>query len=157
MVYEGYLCTNAANNKFAFGCLYSDYLAFYEIKNNELVVLKAYFSKDANVTYGADTLGDGTPIVRLFQKDNTVRNYRSSFGSNTYCYMLFSGKTNEEIGDNRSGDGNYIIVFDWDGNHIRTFQSDYAIDFFYVDEDNNLIYAIVRGDDGERNVAKFRL
>lgn len=157
MVYQGYLCTNSANNKFAFGCLYSDYLAFYEIKNNELVVKKAYFSKDANVTYGSGTLDSGETYTRLFQKDDTVINYKSSFGSNTYCYMLFSGKTNEEAGNNLSGESNYIIVFDWDGNHIRTFQSDCEIYYFYVDEENNLIYAIVRGDNGEGNVAKFRI
>ena len=155
-VYQGSLCTNPTHNKFAFGCLYSDYLAFYEIKNNEIVVKKEYFSKDADVEFGSSTLENGATMFRLFQKDNTVRNYNSSFGSGTYCYMLFNGKTNEENEKCRTC-GNYIIVFDWDGNYIRTFQSDYEIFDFYVEEENNLIYAIVLGDDGEKNVAKFKL
>ena len=156
VVYQGSLCTNLANNKFAFGCVYSDYLAFYEIKENELVVKKEYFSKDANVMFGSRTLDGGGTTFRLSQKDDTVINYSRSFGSETYCYMLFSGKTYEEHGK-RSEGGNYIIVFDWDGNHIRSFQSDYEIFYFYIDEENNLMYAIVRGDDGEKNIAKFKL
>jgi len=156
MVYQGYICTNEINNKFAFGCLYSDYLAFYEINNNELVVKKEYFSKDANVEFSSSIIENGATMFRLIRTDNTVINYNGSFGSETYCYMLFSGKTNEEKENITSG-GNYIIVFDWDGNYIRTFQSYYEILYFYVYEENNLIYAIVRSEDGEAKIAQFKL
>jgi hypothetical protein len=157
LVYQGHLCTNPANNKFAFGCTYSDYLVFCEIQNNELVVLKEYFTKDANVITGSSTVnidGQEGVMYSVSQKDDTVINYDSSFGSATYCYMLFSGQTVEERKE-RSSNGNFIVVFDWDGKYIRTFQSDHEIFNFYVDEDNSLIYAIVRGDDGEKHIAKF--
>lgn len=154
-VYDGYLCTNPANNKFAFGCLYSDYLAFYEIKNNKLVVKKEYFSKDANVEFSSNTMQDGAIMFHLIQNDNTVRNYVGSFGNDDYCYMLFSGKTNEER-EHNTGENNHIIVFDWNGNYIRTFYSDIEIHYFYVDEMDRIIYAIARGDDGEAKIAKFK-
>ena len=48
-----------------------------------------------------------------------------------------------------AGGGNRIIVFDWDGNYIKSYKANEHIYSFCVDEGNNIIYASVRDDNDE--------
>ena len=147
--YQGSYCTNPVNNNFASGCLYSDYLAFYNVKDNRIVITKEYFSRDA-IT---ENYNNGT-ANRVEINNNSTINYVSAFGSESYCYMLFSGKTYEENNNSDNG-GKYIIVFDWEGNYIKTYETDVTIYKFFVDEANNSIFAVANDKDGEKAIVRF--
>jgi len=83
-------------------------------------------------------------------------NYRYAYGGK-YCYMLYSGKTYLENDRRSSAGGNKIIVFDWNGNYIRSYKTNVNIIQFCVDEEKNLIYATTRDDEGGFTITKFNL
>jgi len=151
LTYQGSYCTNPDNNSFASGCLYSDYLAFYKVKDNEITLTKEYFSRDADIK--SDNNGTTS---RVAPNNSSTINYTSAFGSKSYCYMLFSGKTYEDNNNSDSG-GKHIIIFDWDGNYIKTFETDVIIYNFFVDETNNIIFAVANDESGEKAIVKFEI
>ena len=147
LAYQGPYCTNPENNHFASGSLYSDYIAFYKVIDKEVVTIREYYSRDVNVKYNSN---------HVSPNNDCVINYTSAFGSKSYCYMLFSGKTYEDNNSSGSG-GNYIIVFDWDGNYIKTYETDHKIYKFFVDEANNYIFAKSRDENGDNCIVKIKI
>ena len=146
MTYQGPKCANPDSNYFVASSKYSDHIAFYEVINGEVSKLKEYSSHDANVTLH----NNGVQI-----NDNCVMSYTYAYGTTNYCYMLYCGKTYIE-NDRRTRGGQLIIMFDWHGNHIKTFKADCAIQSFCVDEKNNMIYASVLDKNYEYLIAKFQ-
>jgi hypothetical protein len=146
ILYQGNFCTNPENNQFAVGCVFCDHLSFYEISEKEVVLLKEYASNTIKARY---------PGQLVIQDDCTI-NYTWAQGTASYCYMLFSGKTYSK-NNNRADGGRYIIVFDWQGNYIKTLETDYEIGIFYVDEINNRIYATALNKEGEYEIMQFKL
>ena len=55
-------------------------------------------------------------------------------------FLIISCQLEKEGSRNKYG-GRKSIVFDWDGNYVRSFQADVDILSFCVDEKNNIIYA----------------
>jgi hypothetical protein len=151
--YQGSYCTNPTNNFFAFGCLNCDYVAFHEINNKSIVLLKEYFTRDVNVKTGTSyNSTENTTMSQIMSAEEELVHYISAFGTESYCYMLFSGEANK-FGNG----GYYIIKFDWRGNYIETFQTDRKVFTFCVDEKNKFIYATALGEDGEKWISKFKL
>ena len=148
LIYQGKFCTNPDKNYFASGCVYSDHISFYEVKENEIILLKEYYSYDANVEYS--NKGGVKP------NDKTTINYSWAFGTASYCYMLFNGKAYAD-NNGKTNEGRYIIIFDWHGNYKKTYYSDYEIRSFCVDETNNYIYATARDDDGDFIIIKLKI
>lgn len=146
MMYQAHFCANPDKNYFVAGCSYSDHITFYEIKEDAIIPIKEYYSYDSTVDYEG----------RLVTRNNSILSYAWAFGTSSYCYMLFSGKTYEENKKSTRG-GNYIIVFDWQGNYIKTFNIDYNILSFCVDEINNYIYAAARDENGENVIIKVKI
>ena len=58
--------------------------------------------------------------------------------TNEYIYLAYSGRTRT---DPNSYDGNYIYIYDWDGNPIRKLILDRYIQGMAVSQDNNTLYA----------------
>jgi hypothetical protein len=148
--YQGKYCTNPEGNYFAMGCWFSDHIAFYEVTDTEIVTLKEYSSYDANVDVNTT---ENRSSMR--PKDETIINYNAAFGTASYCYMLFSGKTYGETG--KFSGGRHIVVFDWKGNYIKTYNTDYEIENFCVDENNNCIYATSLNESGDYSILRFNI
>jgi len=146
LMYQGHSCANPDSNYFATGCTFSDNISFYEIHNNEVIKLNEYSSFDANVRIDNNSM--------KINDDCTI-GYMAAFGTANYCYMLYCGKTLGEC-KNKGYGNEYIIIFDWKGDYIRTLKSDYRIIDFCVDEINSTIYAIVLDQNGECEIAKFK-
>lgn len=145
ILYQGNTCTNPENNQFAVGCLLCDHLSFYEVNEKEFVLLKEYTSNTIKARY---------PGQLVIQDDCTI-NYTWAQGTAAYCYMLFSGQTYSE--NNSAACGHYIVVFDWQGNYIKTLETDHKIKTFCVDEINNQVYATALNSDGEYGIIQFKL
>jgi hypothetical protein len=146
LLYQGNFCACPEGNYFASGSLFCDHIAFYEAGETGITLQREYASHDVKATY-ANQL--------VVENDCTV-GYTCAYGTTSYCYMLFSGKTYAQ-NDHRSEDGNYIIIFDWQGNHVRTLETDREIRNFCVDEPNGMIYATALGDDREYGIMKFKM
>jgi hypothetical protein len=146
MLYQGVFCASPENNYLVLGCSLSDHIAFYEIKENEIILLKEYASYDVKARYKG----------QLFVADECLTHYVRAFGTTAYCYMLYSGETYAKKNQNIHS-GNYIIVFDWQGNYVKTLETDHEIKTFYVDETHGLIYATALNNDGEYGIMKFKI
>jgi len=147
IIYQGSICTSVDGNNFAMGSAYCDNLEFYRIVEGEGVLINKYGSHDAKaIFYGSQ--------IRI--DDDCIMNYKDAYGGR-YCYMLYSGKTYKE---GRYG-GKRIIVFDWDGNYLKSYKVDVDIWSFCVDEENNILYAIAVDDNDETgggfNIFQFNL
>jgi hypothetical protein len=155
LLYQASYCANPHANYFATGCIYCDHLVFYEVKENETVLLKEYQSYD--VKGHNDKFQDETQrVTRLVINDDCILSYTWAYGTDSYCYMLYSGKTLAE-NDQRHGWGSHIIVFDWKGNYIKTLEPDQDIQSFCVDKTNRMIYAIVLDDEGDYDIMQFKI
>jgi hypothetical protein len=147
LVYQGHTISNPNGNYFTMGCAFSDNIEFYEVRSNETVLLKRYQSYDATIESNATSM-------RLL--DNTILSWAGGFGTAKYCYMLFLGKPFGEIRPNGSG-GYKIVIFDWEGNYIKTLESAIRIRSFSVDENDSQIHAVVRNNDGEIGIMQFNI
>lgn len=146
LMYQGPLCTNPDNNCFVSASSYCDNISFYEITENSIIILKEYYSYNSTVDV----------THRVIIKDNTIINYTWAYGTNSFCYMLFSGETFSS-NNKRARGGHYIIVFDWKGNYIKTFNVDYKIFSLCVDETNNCIYACAQEENGDYIIVRLKI
>jgi hypothetical protein len=73
-------------------------------------------------------------------------------GTKEHCFMAYSGKRNDQEGSQR---GEYILVFDWNGNHVKTFKTDKDFRTFCVNESETKVYATVLNDDLEYDIFEF--
>jgi len=145
-IYQGHLCASSDGNYFAMGSSYCDNLEFYKLENGTAVLIKKYETYDAKVQFNN--------VLQI--NDDCIINYRHAYGGK-YCYMLYSGKTHLENDRKSSIGGTKIIVFDWNGNYIRSYKTDVNIISFCVDEENNIIYATTRDDEDGFIITKFNL
>ena len=140
IIYQGHICANPFGDYFVMGSEFCDNLEFYKVENNSGVLLKKYETFDANVQFVNQ---------RLHIDDKTFFAYRWIYGTEKYCYMLYSGKSNN--GNKKK----HIIVFDWLGNHIKTYKSDVNIITFCVDESDETLFGVVLKDEYE--IMSFKL
>jgi len=146
ILYQGHYAAHPAQNRFAVCSWLCDNLQFYEVNDDKTILIKEYASRDIKARY------ENTLIV----DDDCIVNYTWAFATEKYCYILYSGKTNKE-NKGRSGWGNYIIVFDWDGNYVKTFEPEQEVRYFCVDKSDSNIYAIVCDKTGEYGIMKFKI
>lgn len=150
IIYQGVVATSAYGDCFAIGTSYCDNLEFYQILDGTAVLKRKYETYDANVNFVGN-------VFRI--EDDCIMNYKAAYGGK-YCYMLYSGETYLEKGRNVYG-GRRIIVFDWEGNYLKSYKADIDIRSFCVDEENNIIYAIIRNEDDEDgggySIAQFNI
>ncbi|MDD3310461.1 MAG: BF3164 family lipoprotein [Dysgonamonadaceae bacterium] len=143
-LYQGDLCSQPEGGYFSLGSSYSDNLEFYKIQNGQTELLKKYGARDVEAKF--------ENTVQL--DDNCLLGYKSSYATDKYCYMLYSGKTFAE-NNRRVSWGKNIFVFEWDGNFVKSFRLDHEVLAFAVDESNGIIYGVVLHD-GEAAIMKFK-
>jgi hypothetical protein len=146
ILYQGHYCANPNENYFVIANLLCNNIEFYEVKEIETVLLRQYDFFDIKAQYREQLIIDNDCII----------NYTWAYGTVKYCYMLYSGKTYSE-NDQRTSWGNKIIVFDWNGNYVKTMETDREILTFCVDELTHQIYATIIDNNGEYGIMRFKM
>jgi len=102
------------------------------------------------------------PPTILKRKDNSYTTSNESYvgfwnikTTEKYIYMIFSGKTLKE--HKKRPCGNYIYVYDWDGNPVKSYIINGGVYRFAIDKIQNRIYLITYGLDGEEKFGYFNL
>ncbi|KAF5045841.1 TolB-like 6-blade propeller-like protein [anaerobic digester metagenome] len=102
------------------------------------------------------------PPTLLRRKDNTYTTSNESYmgfwnikTTDDYIYMIFSGKKFKDHKKNNTG--NYIYVYDWEGNPVKSFQINGGVYRFALDEDEQRIYLINFDKDGNERIGYFDL
>ena len=144
-LYQGHLCSQPDGTHFAMGSSYSDNIEFYEIRENQVELLEKYGSREVKAKFNQ--------VLEL--DDDCLLGYSGSYGTERYCYMLYSGKTYSENKHRRIG-ATHIFVFEWDGNFVKSYRLGNETLAFCVDEDNNIFYGIVLHRD-EFVIMKFEM
>jgi hypothetical protein len=145
-LHQGDLCSQPGGMYFALGNSYSDNLEFYKIQDGQTELVKKY--------------GTGKNIQARFDNalqldDNCLLGYKSSYATDKYCYMLYSGKTYAE-NNHRVSWGKDIFVFEWNGDFVKSFRLSHEVLSFAIDESNEIIYGIVLHE-GEAAIMKFKI
>ena len=144
-LYQGHLCASSDQVHFVLGTSYSDNLEFYEVRNNKIILLKKYETYDVKARF------EHTVEIN----DNCIISYKGTYPTDKHCYMLYSGKLYADYKKDEYRTRK-IIVFDWKGNYIRSFEADNNIFSFCVDENEQNLYAITE-DEGGYNIMRFKL
>ena len=143
-LYQGYLCSQPDGTHFALGSSYSDNLEFYGIQENKVKLLKKYGFREVKAKFD-----------ETIQLDNDcLLGYKDSFGTERYCYMLYSGKTYSENNYQKYGAA-HIFVFEWDGTFVQSYRFDKDVLAFCVDDPNKVFYGIVL--ENEYVIMKFEM
>lgn len=82
--------------------------------------------------------------------ENSVKCFIDIYGTDNLVYCLFNGSL---MFDQPSE----IVVFKWNGDHVRTIQTDYALKKIAVDASDKYILALASNDKGEQLVLKYYL
>ncbi len=151
LIYQAVLCASPNSDFFATGNVLCDHLAFYRVTENEALLLRQYQSVDAKAKFVGSKYGGSLRV-----DEDCIINYTWAYGTDNYCYMLYSGKKYKE---NENMDwGNFIRVFDWNGNYIKTYKTDRDILTFCVDKVDQCIYAVAEDDStGGYSIVKMKI
>lgn len=139
-----YSCITASpdGNKVASASIIGGILEIYNTKSKQIKLTKTkYFYEPIFDKKG--------PMFNLNQE--TIYGFCHLSATNNYLYATAHGKANPTAMPNT------IWKFDWEGNPIASYKSDYHIGAFTVDEKNNLVYAIIYNQEGEQVLATMDL
>ena len=106
----------------------------------------------------SDEIADAKGVAengRIQQSDDTPISYVCSYGTANYCYMLYIGATYGETKEKAMP--RKIVVYDWKGNYIKSYEPDPYLFQFCVDENDEYIYGLVHDAEGEYTIARFKL
>ncbi|MDR1339607.1 MAG: TolB-like 6-bladed beta-propeller domain-containing protein [Prevotellaceae bacterium] len=130
-IYQGALRSSPNGNHFVMGTHYCDNLEFYTVKKDAVSLTKKYETYDVKGRYAQ----------RIILDDDCVMSYKGVYGTDQYCYMLYSGERYGERNVRTTG-GKKIIVFDWNGVYIKTFEVDTTVFSFCVDKTDSVLFGI---------------
>lgn len=91
-------------------------------------------------------------------KKNELHGFVDLCATDSYIYAIKIDSNNMD-GTDKNNKYNKIMVFDWEGKYIKTFQTDYNLLTLDVDESSNYIYAIGQNIslDSEIQVISFKM
>lgn len=141
VLYTNSICVNESANTVVSAFRFANCISFYQLDGTLRNTVR--FNNDLVI-----------PEFLLNRKDLDVGNSLKCFidlcGTPRYVYCLYSGSKNF------SGKSK-IVIFQWDGKHVRTWESDRSIRSIAVDEDDKYILAIVSKENGGQDVIRYEL
>jgi hypothetical protein len=146
-LYQGALCASPDGTHFVMATAYCDNLEFFRTDGSGITPVRKYETRDVDGQYTERGIVLG---------DNCVMAYKGACGTDRYAFLLYSG---ERFGEHhaRSTGGKTILMFDWEGNHIKTFEADRTIFSFCTDSDAQTLYAITYENENVFSVTRFNL
>ena len=100
------------------------------------------------------TFGKGHIIPEIKDKtvdmDNSTKFFIYIFGTKKYVYCLYDGTTDYTANSK-------IIVFDWQGKHIKTYQADRCLKQIVVNETDTEIIALAANEQYGRDVVRYQV
>lgn len=129
------IAVSPSKTKFLTSLFSADILAFYQLENDSVHLLKELI-----VTYPDYEYRNNPNEYSGTSKDAPMW-YLSATCSDDYVYVLYSGKTFREHGL-RVFEGNVIYVYTWNGDKIAMLKTDKMLREFCLSKDGKSMYAI---------------
>lgn len=130
MAHQGEIAIKPDKRKFVFVCR-NGYFDICSVSQNELFLenRKLYHLSDYKV------IGDNV----VAHSSKSAYAFHSVEATNSYIYMIYSGRTQDEFGSEYVA-GNNILVYDWNGNPVVNFKTDRYLHRMTLDGKNLIIY-----------------
>lgn len=147
MLFQGNFTNNLDKSRIAFATRSSPVLDILSFEDNKIQLIKRIQGSNLPVFASENS---GTMIGATLDNSN-VWGFLSITSSDSYLYVLYSGKRTDEeyqISD-------VVMVYDWDGNLIKRITLDQEVSEIVVDGNDN--YLIGYLDDGKSNLFQFNL
>lgn len=139
--YTNCICVNESAHTVVSAFRFTNCISFYQLDGTLRNTVR--FNNDLVI-----------PEILLNRKGLDVGNSLKCFidlcGTPRYVYCLYSGSKNF------SGKSK-IVIFQWDGKHVKTLESDRSIRSIAVDEDDKYILAIASKENGGQDVIRYEL
>ncbi|MEY8687498.1 BF3164 family lipoprotein [Bacteroides sp. AN502(2024)] len=134
------VASSPSKTKFVAFLLSADILAFYQLENDSLCLIKENILSYPEYEYRNNSQHySGTP-------KSVPLNYLCAACTEDYVYLLYSGKTFNEhnLGVFK---GNLIYVYNWNGDKVAMIRSDKMLKRICLSEDGKTMYAIAYNPD----------
>lgn len=118
----------------------NDWVAFYQLKDNQPRLIKEYFSIDAEAK-----IERGANFTRMTHNDKTITAYMRLYPTSKYLYALYSGAYKGYRPPYR-----YLQVFDWNGNFVKGLRFSERLNSIVVNEKEGKLYGLSKTNDEPR-------
>jgi hypothetical protein len=147
--FQGEISVKPDFSKFAFATSSSGNLEFFNIENNDF---NKFFEKSFYLPEYKGFKGRGAASLK-----SNKNGFISIASSNKYVYILYSGRSKMEYG-NQSYCANNILVYDWEGSPILNLKVDNLLRDMTLDLNNHKIYGYcIDNENGEPKIVKYDL
>lgn len=133
--YTGMIKVSPEKDKFVIACLHADQLEIFSLKNSEKVL---FVKGPESLEPSYRTKQVGQYNVLIHNKDEKFC-YLDLYVTKEHIYVLFSGKS---FFSEKSGYGNTIRVFSWEGEYLYDYILSKEINAFTYDEISMTFYGI---------------
>ena len=149
MAYQGKILSNPSKDKMIYTSSVGNIIHFYEIKDNNLNILKKIETAYPDYITEEKGNGFGAPL-----KPTNIISYIYVYATDNFAYFLYSGKTIKEfVNEGSMYYGDNLLVYDWKGNLVKSIKLDIPCQYFCVSNDDKKMWAITENPDP--NIIKF--
>ena len=121
MAYQGNISANPNKTKFIYAAFSCDIIHFYEIKENEIILIRKI--ENSYPEYLVEEKGGG---IGAAVKTTNKRGYIDTYTTDKYIYLLYSGKSFSEHQD-KAFETDILRIYDWDGNLQKNIKLDISM------------------------------
>lgn len=159
MRHQTLICTNPQGDKLVVAGRTSDWLSFYELKNDGASLIKDNYGGESSVYIEEDGAGDNRTVSMNDTPETKICFYELNSSEN-YLYATYVGLTREDIRKKYSNDGKlnfYILRYDWDGNFVDGYVITDKMVSLTVDPNDAFIIAAIQDDNNDCIVKQYPL
>lgn len=151
---QGILISHPEKNKHVYTVKNSANIDFIEIENKKLKLVKSHRLNDPQ--FKNEDLGKDSYSIDYDK--NTVIGYMDVAPAHNFVYTLYADKSIvNKNGKYNSRSSDIVLVFDWEGNPIKKYKLNKEVYYITVDEDKNIIYALLQDKDFFWNIVSFNI
>lgn len=151
LVYQGNIIKQPNGKKFVYVATYGGIIEIYQITENNI---KSLCNKIYHFPQYTPYAHSQNEVSANLKKDNKKSNL-SSYVTDKYIYVLYSGKTLSDPDHNFS---NTVYVLDWNGMEVCKYVLDQSLSSICVDYNDQFIYGLYYNTENEfEGLIKYKL
>lgn len=151
MYINDYVAVSPDEEKFAVVTSLGGILETFSIKDGELKNIATKYFVEPDFSMTKSKVGEVYSVS--YDYDNLVKSFGDLYVTNDAVYAVYGG---DRMFTSRTGSDN-IAVFDWKGNPQKLIRTDYRIVTFFLDEEENTVYAVIWDSEMRPYIGRIRL
>ena len=151
MYINDYVAVSPDEEKFAVVTSLGGILETFSIKDGELKNIATKYFVEPDFSMTKSKVGEVYSVS--YDYDNLVKSFGDLYVTNDAVYAVYGG---DRMFTSRTGSDN-IAVFDWKGNPQKLIRTDYRIVTFFLDEEENTVYAVIWDSEMRPYIGRIRI